>query len=58
MSAATTTSTQFRNNMSNSLGLACIPIFNRFQVRNNVQNAQLAIENTRLEMDKTKIELR
>lgn len=51
--------TQFRNNMSNSLGFSLrIPIFNRFQVRNNVQNAQLAIENTRLEMDKTKIELR
>ena len=52
-------SSQLRNNMSNSLGFSLrIPIFNRFQVRNNVQSAQLAIANTRLEMDKTKIELR
>jgi outer membrane protein len=52
-------SSQLRNNMSNSLGFSLrIPIFNRFQVRNNVQRAQLAIANTRLEMDKTKIELR
>ncbi len=52
-------SSQLRNNMSNSLGFSLrIPIFNRFQVRNNVQSAQLAIANTQLEMDKTKIELR
>ena len=52
-------SSQLRNNMSNSLGFSLrIPIFNRFQVRNNVQSAQLAIVNTQLEMDKTKIELR
>lgn len=52
-------SSQLRNNMSNSLGFSLrIPIFNRFQVRNNVQSAQLAIINTQLEMDKTKIELR
>ncbi|MDD4158282.1 MAG: TolC family protein, partial [Proteiniphilum sp.] len=35
-----------------------IPIFNRFQIRNSVQNAELAIANTRLEMDKTRVELR
>lgn len=52
-------SSQFRNNMSNSLGFNLrIPIFNRFQVRNNIQSAELAIANTRLEMDKTKLELR
>ena len=52
-------SSQLRNNMSNSLGFSLrIPIFNRFQVRNNVRGAQLAIVNTQLEMDKTKIELR
>ena len=50
---------QFRNNISNSLGFSLrIPIFNRFQVRHNVRNAELAIANTRLEMDKTRIELR
>lgn len=51
--------TQLRNNMSNSLGFSLrIPIFNKFQVRNNIQSAELAIANTRLEMDKTKLELR
>lgn len=50
---------QFRNNMSNALGFNLrIPLFNRFQVRNNVRNSELAIANTRLELDKTKIELR
>ncbi len=52
-------SSQLRNNMSNSLGLSLrIPIFNKFQVRNNIHSAELAIANTRLEMDKTKLELR
>ncbi|NCD15197.1 MAG: TolC family protein, partial [Bacteroidia bacterium] len=51
--------TQLRNNMSNSLGFNLrIPIFNKFQIRNSVQNAQLAIANTQLEMDKTRIDLR
>lgn len=51
--------TQLKNNISNSLGFNLrIPIFNRFQVKNNVQNAKIAIANTRLEMDKTKLELR
>lgn len=50
---------QLQNNMSNSLGFNLrIPIFNRFQIRNNVHSAQLAIANTQLEMDKTKVELR
>lgn len=52
-------SSQFRNNMSNSLGFSLrIPIFNKFQVKNNIHSAELAIANTRLEMDKTKLELR
>lgn len=52
-------SSQLRNNMSNSLGFSLrIPIFNRFQVRNNVHSAQLAITNAQLEMEKTKVELR
>ena len=51
--------TQLRNNMSNSLGFSLrIPIFNKFQVRNNAHSAELAIANTRLEMDKAKLELR
>ena len=52
-------STQLRNNISNSLGFNLrIPIFNKFQVRNNVHSAELAIANSRLEMDKTTFELR
>ncbi|RNC63486.1 TolC family protein [Proteiniphilum sp. X52] len=55
----TSFSSQLRNNMSNSLGFSLrIPIFNRFQVRNSVHKAELAIANSRLEMDKTKVELR
>lgn len=52
-------SSQLRNNMSNSLGFSLrIPIFNRFQIRNNVHSAQLAITNAQLEMEKTKVDLR
>lgn len=52
-------STQLKNNRSSSLGFNLrIPIFNKFQVKNNVKNAEIAIANTRLEMDKTKLELR
>lgn len=52
-------SRQLRNNMSNSLGFNLrIPLFNKFQIRNSVKNAQLAIANTQLEMDKTRIDLR
>ena len=50
---------QIRNNISNSLGFSLrIPIFNRFQIRNNVDLARLAIANTKLELDKTKLDLR
>ncbi|PLB87261.1 TolC family protein [Dysgonamonadaceae bacterium] len=52
-------SSQMRNNMSNSVGFNLrIPIFNRFQVRNSIRTAQIAVENNRLEMDKTKLDLR
>ena len=52
-------SNQIKNNMSNSLGFNLrIPIFNRFQVKNNVSRARLAIVNTQLELDKTTLELR
>ena len=54
-----TFSSQLRNNMSNSLGFNLrIPIFNKFQIKNNVSSARLAIANTQLELDKTKLELR
>lgn len=50
---------QLKNNRSTSLGFSLsIPIFNRFQVRNSVKNAQVALEYSKLEVDKTKIELR
>ena len=50
---------QFRNNRSSSVGFNLhIPIFNRFQVRNNVRNAMLAVENQRIEIERTKLELR
>ncbi len=52
-------STQFNNNRSTSLGFSLrIPIFNRFQVRNSVKNAQIALEYSKLEIDKTKLDLR
>jgi outer membrane protein len=50
---------QFSNNRSSSLGFNLrIPIFNRFQVRNTVSNARLAVESQRIEIDRTKMELR
>ena len=50
---------QLKNNRSTSLGFSLsIPIFNKFQVRNSVKNAQIALEHSKLEVDKTKIELR
>ncbi|NLA62064.1 MAG: TolC family protein [Bacteroidales bacterium] len=50
---------QLKNNRSTSLGFSLsIPIFNKFQVRNSVKNAQIALEYSKLEVDKTKIELR
>lgn len=50
---------QLRNNMSNSLGFSLrIPIFNKFQIKNNIRLAQLAVANNQLEIDKVKIDLR
>lgn len=52
-------SSQLRSNISNTLGFNLrIPIFNRFQIRNNLKSAQLNLSNSRLEMDKRKNELR
>lgn len=49
---------QLRNNRSTSLGFnLSIPIFNRFQLRNSVRNAQLAVENSKIEIDKVKLDL-
>lgn len=51
--------TQLKNNRSTSLGFSLnIPIFNKFQIRNSVKNAQIALEYNRIEVDKTKIALR
>ncbi|MGV8962855.1 MAG: TolC family protein [Candidatus Saccharimonadaceae bacterium] len=51
--------TQLKNNRSTSFGFNLrIPIFNRFQVRNNVKNAKITLEYNKLEIDKTKIALR
>ncbi len=50
---------QLKNNLSTSIGLTLnIPIFNNLQVRNKVKNAELAVENSLLEMEKVKIELK
>ena len=50
---------QIKNNISNSLGFNLqIPIFNKFQTRNSIRTAQLAAENSRIEIDKVKIDLR
>lgn len=50
---------QIKNNISNSLGFNLqIPIFNKFQTRNSIRTAQLAAENSRIEIDKVKVELR
>lgn len=52
-------SSQIRNNMSNSVGFSLrIPIFNKFQIKNSIRSAELAMANNRLEIDKAKIEFR
>lgn len=52
-------SSQLKNNRSTSLGFSLsIPIFNKFQVRNSVKNAEIALAYSKIEIDKTKIELR
>jgi outer membrane protein len=46
---------QFKDNASTSLFLnLSIPIFNNFQVRNNISNAKLAIDNSKLEVENQK----
>ena len=49
---------QLSNNMSTALGFnLSIPIFNRFDVRNQVKNARLSVENSKIEIEKAKIDL-
>ena len=46
---------QLKNNFSQSIGLnLSIPIFNRFQTRNNVRSARIDLENQQLQLDNTK----
>ncbi len=48
-------SDQFKDNAGESIGLSLsIPIFNRFQVRNQVRNAKLSIMNQQYAVDNTK----
>lgn len=54
-SANTSFSEQIKNNAGQSIGLSLnIPIFNRFQVRNQVRSARLNILNQELNLDNTK----
>ena len=46
---------QLKNNFSQYIGLnLSIPIFNRFQTRNNVRTARISLENQQLQLDNTK----
>ena len=47
--------TQLKNNFSQGIGLnLSVPIFNRFQTRNNIRNARIEQENQQLALDNTK----
>ena len=47
--------TQMKNNFSQFIGLNLnVPIFNRFQTRNNIRNARILQENQQLALDNTK----
>ena len=51
--------TQFSNNISTGVGLSLsIPIFNRYEVKNQVENAKLNVESSKIDIANTKIELR
>ncbi len=50
---------QFSNNMSTGIGLnLSIPLFNRYEVKNQVENARLNVESSKINIENTKIELR
>ena len=47
--------TQLKNNFSQYVGLNLnVPIFNRFQTRNNIRNARIDLENQQLQLENTK----
>ncbi|MBQ8713435.1 MAG: TolC family protein [Prevotella sp.] len=47
--------TQLKNNFSQYIGLSMnVPIFNRFQTRNNIRNARIEQESQQLQLDQTK----
>ena len=47
--------TQLKNNFSQYIGLSLnVPIFNRFQTRNNIRNARIEQESQQLQLDQTK----
>lgn len=47
--------TQIKNNFSQYIGLSLsIPIFNRFQTRNNIRNAKIERQNQQLQLDNAK----
>ena len=50
---------QLSDNMSNTIGLSLqIPIFNKFDVRNRVRTAQIAVQSNKLNIDNAKLELK
>ncbi len=50
---------QFNDNMSAGVSLNLqIPIFNKFEVRNNVRMAQIGVESSKLNVDNAKLELK
>ena len=51
--------TQFKNNFSYNLGLnVSVPIFNRFQVKNNIARSQLSVKNAELQTQQIRNNLR
>lgn len=54
-----TFSEQLNKNMSTNLGFSLrIPIFNKFEVRNQVTTSKIAVESSKLEIESTKLQLR
>ena len=52
-------SQQLNDNMSAQIGLSLrIPIFNKFEVRNNVRSAELGVKSSKISMDNAKLELK
>lgn len=54
-----TFSEQLNKNMSTNLGFSLrIPIFNKFEIRNQVTTSKIAVESSKLEIESTKLQLR